>query len=163
MHEPGWLPFLTAALEVQQRFRLSQAEACRKLRQACGDQAITSMKAPCDGGRLPLEFWVRVSPREWREREVDYDGPDAHGCEIEVMLKEKDFQSWLDQLSAPVSKSDRTPYRQRLAKQAIDDLQLPDNLPNNEIEKRVGDWLKSRNHPPISRTTILRAAGRRNR
>jgi hypothetical protein len=54
------------------------------------------MKAPIDDGNcLPFEFWTRVAPSEWRDREVDYDGPDAHGCKVVVMLNEADFWYWL--------------------------------------------------------------------
>jgi hypothetical protein len=96
MDEPGWLTFYTAAREIEQRFGGSQAEAQAKLRQACADQKIRSRKAPIEKqGRLPFEFWTRVAPREWREREVDYDGPDADGCAIEVMINESDFRHWL--------------------------------------------------------------------
>jgi hypothetical protein len=58
------------------------------------------MKAPCDepSGRSPAEFWTIVKAREWRDGEVDQDGPDADGCKIEVMLKEADFRFWLDKL-----------------------------------------------------------------
>ena len=55
------------------------------------------MRAPYEKhGQLPFEFWARVAPSEWREREVDYDGPDADGCATEIMLNEEDFRYWLD-------------------------------------------------------------------
>jgi hypothetical protein len=163
MHEPGWISFYSGALEIEERVGVGQADARKRLRAACREEMIISMKAPCDepAGQLPFEFWKRVAPREWRKRDVDYDGPDADGCEIEVMLKEDDFRRWLDRLDKPASKPTRASRRQYLAKQAIDALQLPDNLPNSELEKRVGDWLKAKHQLSVSRTTILRAAGRR--
>jgi hypothetical protein len=102
MIEPGWIGFYTAARELQKRNGGSLADAQRKLRQACEDGRIRSMKAPYDGegersSIFPIVFWVRVAPSEWREREVDYDGPDKDGCQIEVMLSEDDVQHWLDQ------------------------------------------------------------------
>jgi len=101
MNEPGWLTFYTAAREIEQRFGGSQAEAQAKLRQACRDEKIRAMRAPYDGqgegpDQLPIEFWTRVAPREWRERDVDFDGPDDDGCPIEIMLNENDFRHWLD-------------------------------------------------------------------
>jgi hypothetical protein len=105
MHEPGWLSFYSAALEIEQRFRLSQAEARKKLRKACADQQISSMKAPYEEpGQFPFEFWTRITPDEWRERQVDYDGPNADGCMTEVMIFEKDFQYWLSQQMPPEKK-----------------------------------------------------------
>lgn len=44
---------------------------------------------------MPSEFWARVAPSEWSRREVDYDGLDADGCEIVVMINEKDFRYWV--------------------------------------------------------------------
>jgi len=83
MNEDDWLPFYSATGEMEQRSSLSRAVARKQVRQACADQLITSMKAPCDDGhRLPFEFWKRIAPKEWREREVDYDEQDAEGCEI---------------------------------------------------------------------------------
>jgi hypothetical protein len=94
--EPGWLSLYEAAHEIVQQFGVSRAEAEAQLRQGCADQKLRSMKAPIDDGNcLPFEFWTRVAPSEWREREVDYDGPDADGCEVAVMINEADFRYWL--------------------------------------------------------------------
>ena len=107
MNEDDWLPFYSAAGEMEQRNGMSRAQARKQVRQACADQLITSMKAPCDDGhRLPFEFWKRIAPKEWREREVDYDEQDAEGCEIEVMIFEPDFRSWIEQQCAPQSDRD---------------------------------------------------------
>ena len=94
MNEPGWLSFYEVALEVEQSFGISRAVARKRIRQACAEQLITSMKAPYDDGgyddghQLPFEYWSPVAPSEWRQREVDYDGPDKNGCETVVMLRE---------------------------------------------------------------------------
>jgi hypothetical protein len=115
MNEPGWITFYAGAREIGQRLGVNQAEAQAKLRRACADQQIRSMKAPYeDLGQLPFEFWTRVAPSEWGEREVDdYDGPDADGCPIEVMINETEFRDWLnkqpykDKQSAPAQKKAR--------------------------------------------------------
>ena len=101
MDEPGWLSLDEAALEVERSFGISRAVARKRIRQACAEQLITSMKAPYDGGyedghQLPFEFWSPVAPSEWRQREVDYDGPDKDGCETVVMLREADYRHWLN-------------------------------------------------------------------
>ena len=167
MTEPGWLPFYEVAREVEQSFGISMAAARKRLRQACADQLITSMKAPCDDGhRLPFEFWVSVAPGEWRQREVDYDGPDKDGCETAVMLREADYRHWLDGATKnnPQKVTNRGSPKRRLAEQAIKKLLpggIPSNLLNKEIEKAVGDWLKQQDLANISQETILRAAGRK--
>jgi hypothetical protein len=104
MDEPGWLTFYTAARQVEQRRAVSQAEAQGMLRQACRDEKMRSMKAPYEGERdqLPFELWTRLAPRDWRERDVDYDGPDADGCWTIVMINEADFLHWLDQEAAAI-------------------------------------------------------------
>jgi hypothetical protein len=112
--------------------------------------------------RTKVEFWSRVAPSEWGSREVDYDGPDADGCPIEVMLNKADFRHWLDKLDVPAKpKPSRTSPRYNLARRAFDALGPLDNLPNPDLIKCVGDWLKAERLPPPSRTTILRAFGRR--
>jgi hypothetical protein len=101
MNEPGWLTFYTGAREIEQRLGVNQPEAQAKLRRACVEQKIRSMKAPYElihnlREVLPFEFWTRVAPSEWGEREVDYDGPDADGCAIKVMINETDLRDWLN-------------------------------------------------------------------
>jgi hypothetical protein len=171
MDEKGWLTFYNAALETEKRFGVSQAESRKRLRLACADQEINSMKAPLDeANRLPIEFWTRIASREWREREVDYDGPDADGCAIEVMIWEADFRPWLNGQQASQSVTHRPSRKQDLAKLAIKEL-WPDGIgevvTSKQIEKQVGDWLanycKQENLLPmeISRDTILRAAARK--
>jgi hypothetical protein len=73
MNEDDWLSFYAAAREIEQQSDVSSAVARKQLRQACGDQLIATMKAPWDepAGRLPFEYWERIAPREWCERQVD--------------------------------------------------------------------------------------------
>jgi hypothetical protein len=76
-----------------------------------------------------------------------------------------DLVYWLDQQPKPEEDPDpkptRTSYRRNLVEQAIAELQLPANLPNQDLVNQVGKWLQSQGHTVPSRTTILRAAGRR--
>jgi hypothetical protein len=108
MDEEEWITFYDASHEVEQTFGISRAAAQKRLRQACADQLITSKKAPYekDAGLFPIEFWSPVAPGEWRQREVDYDGPDKDRCEIAVMLRETDYRYWLKQQCAPQSDRD---------------------------------------------------------
>jgi hypothetical protein len=162
MNEPGWLTFYTAARTIEQRLGGSQAEAQAKLRRACADEKIRSMKAPYEEpGQLPIEYWKRVAPGEWRKREVDYDGPDADGCAIEVMINETDFQHWLGKDAVGNKPKSRLP--RDVAKQAISELypKGTDTLTDRELVKQVGKWLEQHNTGDISRDTILRAADRK--
>jgi hypothetical protein len=127
MIEPGWLTFYTAAAEIERRFGGSQAGAQAKLRQACADEMTRSMKPPYEepnGHQLPFDLWTRVAPGESRERKVDYDGPDAHGCANIVMINEADFRHWLNRqgpMQPKAGVSSARPERD-LAKKAIDAL-----------------------------------------
>jgi hypothetical protein len=160
MDDEEWITFYEASREVEKTFGISLAQAQKRLRQACADQLITSMKTPYDreAGIFTNEFWSPVAPNEWRQREVDYDGPD-----IAVMLREADYRHWLNSLSGTRSVSNRSP-KQDLVKRIIKDI-WPDHIPpgtlNKQIEKQVSDRLKQQGHPHISRDTILRAAGRK--
>ena len=180
MNEPGWLTFYTASRITKWWLGVNEAEARIMLRLACAEQKIQSMKAPCDelGNPtryedrlqiLPIEFWTRVAPSDWREREVDYDGPDADGCHIEVMLNETEFLDWL--IKQPPDKEPAKSTRKRdLVQQAINALWqdgIPRDILNKQLEKQVAVWIadhcKRRNlpKPDISRDTILRTAGRK--
>jgi hypothetical protein len=167
MNEEDWIYFYEAASEVERSFKISTAVARKRLRQACAEQLITSMKAPHDDGhQLPFEFWSPVAPGEWRQREVDYDGADKDGCETAVMIREADYRHWLNDATKNNAQkvTNRGSPKRRLADQAIKKLWpggIPSNLLNKEIEKAVGDWLKQQGLAPISRETILRAAGRK--
>ena len=167
MTEPGWITFYTAAREVHQRIGGNRAEAQMKLRRACGDGLIRTMKAPYENEhtQLPFDIWTRVAPREWREREVDYDGPDADGCKMVAMIHEDDFRQWLNNTIADaLSPKDRRSRQQDLVREAINAV-WPDggwkHLSNPQIEKQVGDWLKAQGRPAVKRDAILRATGRR--
>src|SRR5262245_110252 len=100
MDEPGWISFYTAA-HLRREEGMGWVEACKVLRVACREELLTSMAAPDDepGGVLPFEYWKRIAPSEWHQRDVDYDGPDADGCNVVVMLKEYDFNRWRDRQS----------------------------------------------------------------
>jgi hypothetical protein len=147
------------------------------LRQACRDEKIRSLKAPYEGqgeeqSQLPFEFWTRVAPREWREREVDYDGPDQHGCPIQVMLNEADFDYWKKHLQP----SNHPPQLKRSAPQrdfahkailAIWNGTPPKDASNPEVIRQVTEWIAneckrlSMRQRNMSPDTILRAAGRK--
>jgi hypothetical protein len=165
MDEEGWISFYTAAKELEQAFRISWAAAQKRLRQACADQLITSMKAPCDepAGQLPFECWTRVAPSEWRQREVDYDGPDKDGCSTEVMLREADYRHYLNGLSGTRTVPNRSP-KQDLVKRIIKEI-WPDGIPpetlNKQIARQVGERIKQQGRSDISSDTILRGAGRK--
>ena len=103
MYEPGWITFHTAASKIKRRLGVNKAEAEARLRGACANEHMRSMKAPLDPDVMPVEFWNRVAPNEWRDRQVDYDGPDADGCEIVVMVNEEEFRDWLNNEPMPGS------------------------------------------------------------
>jgi hypothetical protein len=107
MDEPGWITFYTAADRIRKRFDCGWADAKARLRGACADQAIDTMTAPLDPDQLPIEFWTRVAPSEWKQREVDHDGPDADGCKVVVMLNEDDFLRWVLRQPRPAADSPR--------------------------------------------------------
>jgi hypothetical protein len=166
MHEPGWISFYEAAHVLREQ-GMGWAEACKLLRAACRDELLTTMVAPNDEpvGALPIEFWKRVAPSEWRQRDVDHDGPDADGCPLVVMLNEDDFNRWRSKAAEPAEPAKPRSSRKRdLARQAIEAL-WPDGVPqeliNDRIEDAVVKRLKAKGLPEISRDTILRAAGRK--
>ena len=179
MTEPGWITFYTAARHIHQRIGGSQAEAQMKLRRACGDGLIRTMKAPYENEhtQLPFDIWTRVAPREWREREVDYDGPDADGCKMVAMIHEDDFRQWLTKQQADAPSLPRSLVHKRanrskreLAKLVIADLWphgIPELVTNPElckqVQERLPGYCKENNLPrrQISDDTILRAAGRK--
>ena len=97
MMEEGWVYFYAAARDIENQLGVDWREARRLLRDAGGYELIRAMAAPDDDGILPLEFWERISPIEWRQREADYAGHDADGCKMVAMLKEDDFNDWLHQ------------------------------------------------------------------
>ena len=181
MTESEWIAFYAAARDIHQRIGGSLAEAQMKLRRACRDGLIRTMKALYEDERqLPFEFWARIAPHEWSEREVDYDGLDADGCKVMAMIHEDDFRQWLnkqqptmaDASSPPGSLLDKraTRAKRELVRRIIADLYpggIPGLVTNPEIAKQVQERLpaycKENNLPrrQISDDTILRAAGRK--
>jgi hypothetical protein len=163
MNEEDWLTFYEAASEIERRSGASLAVARKRLREACADQLITTMKAPYDeqAGPMPIEFWSRVAPSEWRQREVDYDGPDKDGCPTVAMIREDDYRHWFNGQGNVRRKG--SPKRD-LAKQAIDDIwsgDIPNEVSNKQIAKQVSERLKQQGRSDIGSDTILRAAGRK--
>jgi hypothetical protein len=164
MYEPGWLSLYEAAQEIAQQSGVSWAEALARLRKGCADQRLQSMKAPLDDGNtLPFEFWTRVAPSDWRGHEVDYDGPDADGCKVVVMIYEADFRYWLASTVTPTAKPKRKSRPQTLVLRAIAELGLPDDTPTPALWQAVCTWHADHGSPPPSRDTVLRATGRRKR
>jgi hypothetical protein len=162
LRERRWLDFYNAADQIVWRLAVSEGVAQTMLREACASGVIRSQREPYDPvtkeGQAPPEF---VKPSEWSKDQVDLM-TDKDGCAFFVDVDEDDFRYWLDKLNPPADpKSDRTPYRQNLVKEAINDLQLPNSLPTPELVKRVSDWHKAKGYHVPSRTTIIRAAGRR--
>jgi hypothetical protein len=158
MDEPGWITFYTAAHLLREQGK-GWAEACKLLRAACRDEDITSMAAPDDepAGVLPIEYWRRIAPSEWKEREVDYDSPDADGCLTVVMLKEDDFNRWRSKLAMP-TKPSRKSRQLELVKHALAALDLPAHLSYPEAEQRVAEWFKQQGISRVpARSTIIRA------
>jgi hypothetical protein len=172
MDEPGWITFYTAAHLLREK-GMGWAEACKLLRAGCRDELLTSMAAPDDepGSVLPFEYWKRIAPSEWRQRDVDYDGPDADGCKLVVMLKDDDFRRWLlanPQASSQASRvvepsvselkpKDRAKPKTELVKLAWAKLELPPNIPAPEAEKLINDWFKANGHTTrVSKSTIVR-------
>jgi hypothetical protein len=126
--------------------------------------------------QLPFEHWVSIAPKEWREREVDYDGPDKDGFEVYIMLRKEDFDYWREHLKlAPHAKSagaSRKTVKGGWAKKAISALwpggaPPPTELSNKNLIRQADEWIiaecKRQNVPPpeISPDTILRYAGRK--
>ena len=98
--------------------------------------------------------------REWREREVDYDGPDVDGCKTEVMISGDDFTAWIRRDFEVAGK--RATRKIDLAQQAIHALWpkgIPKSLLSKQIEQKIATHLKEQGCSSISRDTILRAAG----
>jgi hypothetical protein len=165
MHEPGWISFYAAAAEIRQRFDCGWADAKAKLRSACADQAIDTMKAPLDPDVMPREMWKPIAPSKWHEGQPDHDdGPDEYGCILTVMVNENDFQRWRDRELKPQIAKPSAQRKRNSARQAIDTLWsdgIPDGVASKEIIKAVADFLKAEGVTVPGSDTILRAAGRR--
>jgi hypothetical protein len=137
MIEPGWISFNTAANKIRKRFGCGWAEAKARLRGACAVATIETRKAPLDPEPMPLEFWSGlIAASEWRDREVDQDGPDCDGCKIEVMLNEDDFERWLESLPQPAADNRRDAAIRKLLKTG---LRPPDDIQRKAFCKKVLD------------------------
>jgi hypothetical protein len=157
MVEPGWIDFYTAAATIRKRFDTGWAEAKARLRSACADGKIVSMKAPYDPDQLPKEYWTDVAHRDWRDREVDDDGPDADGCKVVVMLHEDDFRRWLSK-EPKLPDSPRNFAIHKLLKAGAEP---PRNMPWKTFCKRVrddaGGWTQDKPARSFSNKQIQRA------
>ena len=161
-----WLSFYLATNEIEQRLGVSGGVAERLLRDACASGDVRSQRQPynpatgIDEG--PPET---VRPSVWSCDQVDLVR-DADGCKYHVDVDEADFRYWLNGATKNNAKkvTSRGSPKRRWAQQAINKLWpggIPSNLLNKEIEKAVGEWLKQQRLAPVSRETILRAAGKK--
>jgi hypothetical protein len=174
---PGWFFFHEAVRRLQELFGDSRGAAQVRLRQALGNGTVRSMKAPTDEDASEMhgapcvageKYWGPIAPREWREREVDYDPPSAFTTEapgpydgFRIVVAIGDFNYAFEGEASPEPKGTRKADLVRQAIEAVWPDGVPKDLLNKQIEREVGDWLKQQGNPPISRDTILRAAGRK--
>ena len=147
-----WLDFARAATEISDKLAIPLGPAEAQLRELCGSGKIRAITLPLDVNEAP-QF---IPPSRWWREDVDF--------KTVLAVSYSDLLYWLDQQKPEEVQDDpkpRTSYRRNLVEHAIAELQLPANLPNQDIVDRVGKWLQSQGQPVPSRTTILRAAGRR--
>jgi hypothetical protein len=86
-------------------------------------------------------------------------------------VSEEDLRFWLDRQGATQSTEPederpltRQQWKQNTAKKAIAELWsdgVPEDFTNPQIEQRVAEQMKKMGAVPVSRDTILRAAGRK--
>jgi hypothetical protein len=113
--DDDWTGFGEAAEEIARRIGCDADEARRRLREACAEGRIYSMKAPYEEDYdsvqilfAPLDEWTEIPFGEWRKRKVDHDGPDGFGRSTLVMLQQVQFDDWLDdETKPPVSDGSR--------------------------------------------------------
>jgi hypothetical protein len=162
MEERKWLNFYYAVQEVRERLKVSDGEARRLLREC---RSVKTQRQPYDPRTgLDLEPPERLTSKHWRDDDMDL-ARDEDGTPYFVDVDEADFRFWLDnqaRSSAPAER--RSSQKRDQARQAVQAL-WPDGVPkvlhNKKIEKEIGDLLKAKGQPEISRDTILRAAGRK--
>jgi hypothetical protein len=109
--EEPWLSFYTAALETEQRLRLSRGAAQKKLREACASGDPRSQKQPYSMVNCQPQDegpWERIEPSEWRVHEIDLM-TDEHGCNYFVDVSEDDFGRWLNEQPAPQDHGEASP------------------------------------------------------
>jgi hypothetical protein len=153
--EEDWVTFYPAADVVAQRLGVSRTLARKQLREVCATGLVETMKAPCDPNRMPREFWTRVAPGAWREREVDYDGPDNDGCKIVVMIREADFRDWLDKKIGTQSDRQRDAVIERYLKKGCPGKDVPWKPFCDGVRKECGATPRTRG---FSDETIERIA-----
>jgi hypothetical protein len=161
-----WIAFSEAAWKIEERLNVSVGHSQVTLRNLCASGEVRSVRIkydidPYDPDATPVEVKM-VRPSEWRTTEVDLDGV--------IEVSDGDLEYWLAQQGAlPAAAIERQlvprpQWKQALVRKAIAELwpnDIPEDLVNGQIEQRVGECLKRMGAPPISRDTILRAAGRK--
>jgi len=165
-----WIVFSDAAWMIGKGLRYSAGLAEATLRGLCASGEVRSIRTKytyiLDDGepeRVP-ERATFVRPSEWRGTEVDFEG--------NIEVSEEDLRFWLDRQGAtqPTDPEDERPltrqqWKQNTAKKAIAELWpdgiIPGDLTNPQIEQRVAEQMKKMGAVPVSRDTILRAAGRK--
>jgi hypothetical protein len=167
------LAFFFGAQQIERSLGMSPGASQAKLRELCRSGEVRSWREPYSmlGGEPQGEGpSKRIEPSEWRQREIDLM-TNSDGCKYFVDVSTTDLLAWLKgkqdrKASTPSHKRDK----RNLAEQAINHLWsngIPKDLPHSQIVKAVGDWItaycKRQNITklPISRETILRAAGRK--
>jgi hypothetical protein len=164
-----WIAFGEAARKIEERLKVSVGRSEVTLRDLCASGEVRSVRIkydidpsdPYDPDAMPVEVKM-VRPSEWRTTEADLDGF--------IEVSEGDLEYWLGEQGAPPAAAierqtvPRTQWKQALVRKAIAELWpdvIPEDLVNGQIEQRIGERLKRMGAPPISRDTILRAAGRK--
>jgi len=178
-----WIAFSSAAWMIERGLRYSAGLAEATLRGLCISGEVRSIRSkyvylhhdgdlkrpPSEWRRdnEPSEFRLKTStfirPSEWRGTEVDFEG--------NIEVSEEDLRFWLDRQGATQSTDPederpltRQQWKQNNAKKAIIELWpdgIPGDLTNPQIEQRVAEQMKKMGAVPVSRDTILRAAGRK--
>jgi hypothetical protein len=160
-----WISFYMATIEIEKRLSISHAEARRRLRGACAEARIRSLKEHREEFELPAYKRTVIAPREWREREVDYDGPDPEGFLTSVEVNEGDFQYWLKGLPLPEVPNQRDTEIRKLLEAGK---YPPDKMSWKEFCGKVRDgadgWTKTggelKEAPGFSQKQIQRAVKR---
>jgi hypothetical protein len=144
MTEKEWLSFHSAAQEIERIKGVSRGKAQSILRQLCATGEVRSVKEPYSivnnepQGEGPPE---RIEPSEWRNRDIDLM-TDSDGCRYLVDVSEADLRHWLGK---PEPKRQSPARKRDIALEAINatfgNTILP-NIPNSQIEKQAGEWLK---------------------
>lgn len=162
-HCEGWIYFAQAVEEIRSRLGMSLGFAEVKLRQLCASGNVRSMKYD-NVDQVEMEYPPEpelIKPSEWVHDQIDHSVP-SH---ITLTVSRDDLQYWLNQQALErQGKPARSPHKRDLAQQAVDAIWrdgIPKDLLAKQIEKQVGEWLKAKGLPAISRDTILRAAGRK--